>query len=297
MKQGLFRFYLVVQSKARQAGWMRIRPIWKVSRWIYRQLRCGDVFTISAKGCLWYLDPRDDFFTQGMVLRGFHEEWETPVFLRWLRREMTVVDVGAHVGYYTVLSAQRVGPSGRLIAFEPDSRNRWLLARNLKANDCDNVEIVSDAVSDRCGERQLFLDARNCGGHSLLEIQGGAAYPVTTTTLDKYFESSDTRIDVMKIDVEGAEWLVWKGMQGLLDARRIGRIFIEIWPESLGRFGQTLEAFRGEIADKGFQAFMIDESENRLKEASAADIFQRSQARGYAQVFLVHRSVAQDGFS
>jgi len=294
MKGWFFRLYLIAQEGLRESGAMRARPLWKICRWLYRQLRCDAVVSARVRGRRWWLDTRDAFFTQSMILTGTHEEWEAPVFLGGLKPGMTVVDVGAHVGYYAVQAAQRVAPSGRVVAFEPDATNRELLARNIKANGCPNVEVVAAAIGDRQGAGRLSCEVLNRGGHHFVELEGIPHLGVGTecrevplTTLDASLDALGvSAIDALKIDVEGAEYLVWQGMSRLLAGQCVKSVFIEIWPEALPRFGATLKQFIEQITGAGFRLHVIEEPSGQMRPADAALIRQRSLARGYAQVFL-----------
>lgn len=275
---------------ARESGAVRWRPIWKMLRWLYRQL-CpaeGEVVERIA-GRWWHLDLADRFFTQSLLLTGRHEEWEVPVFLDALRPGQWVVDIGAHVGFYTLLAAERVGPQGRVIAFEPDPSNRRLLAANVAHNRLTQVTIVPKAVTAEAGRLWLRRDPTNRGAH---HVGPSAAGPedvlVETVALDDFFDAEPAHaIDVMKIDVEGAEGLVWQGMQRLLAAQRVRWIMMEIWPErSLPEPAQR-RRFAEEITRAGFQVSRIQEPSGALVPATMAQLPQLcAHGRGYTNLFL-----------
>jgi hypothetical protein len=128
----------------RESGLIRWRPLWKATRWLYRRV-CPAEGTILERihGRWWHLDLGDRYFTQSLLLTGQHEEWEVPIFLKALRPGQCVVDIGAHVGFYTVLAAERVGPSGRVIAFEPDPGNRALLEANVRDNALTQATVMA----------------------------------------------------------------------------------------------------------------------------------------------------------
>ena len=113
-KQALFHAYLGVQRVPREHGWIaRARLLRKASRWLYRHVKCGAIVSMRSQGLRWTLDINDGYFTESMVVEGDTEPWETKFFLRWAQPGMTVVDIGAHIGWYTLLAARQVGPSGR----------------------------------------------------------------------------------------------------------------------------------------------------------------------------------------
>ncbi|MEO1065184.1 MAG: FkbM family methyltransferase [Actinomycetota bacterium] len=131
----------------------------------------------------------------------------------------TCYDVGANIGYFTLLASRLVGPAGRVVAFEPAPENLAVLAGNVERNGADNVLLSSRAVSRSTGADRLQL-ASFSGGHSLVEAAGGntgVAPLVETVALDDFVDTAGVpRPDLVKIDVEGAELLVLEGMTRLL---------------------------------------------------------------------------------
>lgn len=145
-------------------------------------------------------------------LLGRYEPETTQYFKKTIRPGMTMVDVGANLGYFSRLAAELVGQTGHVYAFEPDADNFLLLRENIKR--FKNVHIVQSAVSDREGTVTFYLSSK-MGMHSLLEKNGnGRSVTVPSTTLDRLYEKTD--IHFVKMDVEGAETAVFRGMRKLL---------------------------------------------------------------------------------
>jgi FkbM family methyltransferase len=122
-------------------------------------------------------------------------------------------DVGANVGFFSLLASRLVGPSGRVYSFEPLPANLEYLRRHVALNRCENVAVMASAVSDRAG-RATF------GGEgSTAKLVEGGAFEVETVALDDLWASEALRApDVIKLDVEGAELLALRGMRRMLDA-------------------------------------------------------------------------------
>jgi FkbM family methyltransferase len=148
-------------------------------------------------------------------------QWESPqisTILKKIRRGDTIVDIGAWLGMYTLLFSQLVGPSGNIIAFEPDPKARKTLKENLDLNRISNVKVEALAVSDvgKCvtllsrkwGNSVSSISRYNSDDKNLLKEN------VTSTSLDAYL--SNSRIDGVKVDAEGAELLVMKGSTDIL---------------------------------------------------------------------------------
>jgi FkbM family methyltransferase len=234
-----------VRALARRLLW-RLR--WGLSRQPW-QVRTAAGFKLwipkSGSGAL--------IFYQG------HSEPETARFLlNSLRPGMTVFDVGAHFGEYTVLAAQSVGPAGRVHAFEPQPELFALLERNVTAAGLGNVTLNCCAVAERDGEAE-FWRRREPASSSLAgsaapdgEVEG--VYRVRVCTLDAYSREHRLTPDVIKADVEGAERLVVLGARELcsLPPERAPAWLLEYSPSASARFGDRLEGLWETLEDLGY---------------------------------------------
>jgi FkbM family methyltransferase len=159
------------------------------------------------------------------------------------------VDVGAHIGLYSIALAQRVGPSGKVIAFEPDPDNASHLAENVRLNGvADRLELRREAVGAVAGEASF---ASNGIESSIVAEQTGLRVPVVT--LDEALRGS--AVGVLKIDVEGFEEGVLRGARGLLGAqeRRPRVVFLEVHPFAWHRSGTTSESLLEYLQSVGYR--------------------------------------------
>jgi len=180
---------------------------------------------------------------------------------------MVIIDIGAHVGYYTLLAARQVGPTGRVYAFEPNQENHSLLLKNIEVNGYANVVATKMAVSDRVGSSPLYLTALDSGRHSLyrhgLPERGVAT--IETTTLDTFLESVDwPKVDLIKIDVEGAEVAVLDGMAKVIERSANLKLIIEFNPTLLRNAGVAPLEFLERLASSGRRAYRIDDAAGLL---------------------------------
>ena len=155
-----------------------------------------------------------------------HEIYHQQVYDRFFtpQKAFTVVDVGAHCGIYTLKAAKKVGMKGLVIAVEPENENYEFLNRNIRINRYSNVIPLKLALSSFEGRSKLYL--RSFGRHSL-STKSTKMVDVSVTTLAQLLNRLGTnRIDLMKIDVEGAELEVLKGSEELLTSKKISRIVI-----------------------------------------------------------------------
>lgn len=165
------------------------------------------------RGSWWLLEARGQ---QGRVLTGSYEPAQTEALRGALEPGMTVYDVGAHIGYYTLLFARQVGRSGRVASFEPDARNFHYLKRHLAINRVGHVDARKVAVSDQTGSARFKLGTGSGTGG----LAADGSISVTTITLDSYWSETGDRPGLLKIDVEGAEEAVLRGASRLLREAR-----------------------------------------------------------------------------
>lgn len=193
---------------------------------------------------------------------GVYEEQTVRWFLGALRPGMTVLDIGSHVGQYTLIAASAVGPAGRVHAFEPNPANFARLSANIALNGYANATAHPVALSDQVGDATLYVPANdNTGESSLLRcIEGMSETTVCTTTLDTWTRDADlgspSHIDLMKIDVQGFEEKVLRGAAETLDRYHPTMVceFEERWLQGAGSSSVGLKRL---LQGMGYEAFRI----------------------------------------
>ncbi len=159
--------------------------------------------------------------TKWIVGAGEHGYWlgsyemnKRQAFERLIPPGAVTYDIGANVGYFSLLAAKLAGPTGRVYAFEPLPRNIEYLRKHIAINQLENIEVIEAAVSDHGGEAHFDLGASSAMGH--LAEAGGIT--VRMVCLDDQLAAGELRPpDYMKVDVEGAEFEVLKGARQLLE--------------------------------------------------------------------------------
>lgn len=156
-----------------------------------------------------HLDTRDRGLSRTLFLFGKREIDHYRMLQAILRPEMKILDIGANIGYYAIMEALVVGPSGNIVAIEPMLPNIEMLRRNIDLNNIENIEVVHGAVSAQTGTGQMFMST-----HSNLHTfhnQGTAASSLDSTPVDvPTFTLQDVAAgrmqpDLMRMDVEGHE--------------------------------------------------------------------------------------------
>jgi FkbM family methyltransferase len=223
-----------------------------------------------------------------ILVRGVFEEAETALLRRLLRPGMRVIDVGANLGYYSVLASRLVGPGGKVLAIEAEPGNFALLERNLAENGCTNVEAFQLALSDAPGRVALHTDRSNRGNPSLVGANvpdRGGAVEVEAMTLDAFLAGRGAgRIDLVKMDVQGAEGRVLAGAQALLAQPGL-RVLLELWPRGLENAGTDAGAMLRGLASAGFTVQPV-ESEQPLSVEGVLAAVARSRD-GFLNVLFV----------
>jgi len=181
---------------------------------------------------------------------------ERATLAQLVRPGMTVIEVGGNLGLYTVLLSRLVGPTGRIISFEPDPDLYTLLRRNCEINKCVNVE--SHQLAAGSGPARLVLQKLiiNSGDNHLGE--GGSrlfrrAIETEVVALDQFLPSLCP--DFIKIDVQGWEFEVLKGLRGLLLSNPATGIYFELWPSGLHRANCSVEVVAHWLRDMGFRLY------------------------------------------
>jgi len=170
-----------------------------------------------------------------------------------------VIDVGASAGAYSVLLSRKV-KNGKIYAFEPNPYATILLYKKIKRYNLKNIIVVQKAVSNRNGTIRLFLN-KDRSGSSIFKYDHYSSYEmmVETVKLDNYIK--ERKIDLIKIDAEGAELLILEGMKNLLKSTRV--IICEYWPEGLIKMGFNPENLLKIFKENNFYLFYFED--NKLK--------------------------------
>jgi len=181
---------------------------------------------VFGKYTFYYL-ANDKYIGQRIALEKY-EPYETQLILRQTRPGDVVVDVGANIGYYTVLLANKVGNTGKIYAFEPDKTNFEILRKNVEVNNLKNVETINAAVGSKVGKLKLHKSKDNLGDHKLYGSDGETE-EVKIIKLDDFLKNK--KIDLMKIDTQGWEPEVIEGAKNIIN-RNKPIVFLEYSPAS-----------------------------------------------------------------
>ena len=215
--------------------------------------RSGIVSTNYA-GYRLSLDLADEIQWQMAV--GCYEHDETRLMQRLVGSGMTVLDVGANVGHFTLIAARRVGPTGRVVSLEPYPYAAERLERTVAENGIRQVRVVRLALSDVSGASRMAEALASNHTPSLLDDAPDREYfPVTLARLDEVLDDlvgPQTPIDFMKVDVEGGEPALVRGAQQAFRSGRVRRLLMEFNAPWLERAGSSPDALASDLRSAGF---------------------------------------------
>ena len=237
----------------------------KVYRLIYRLLPKDSI--LRMHGMEWEVGKDSDISAAALALRSW-EEFEMNLFLSALKPGMTVVDVGASFGFYTCLAAGAVGPSGKVYAFEPFMPTYNLLLRNIERNGLKNVLPSSEAISNKIGIMDTYLNQSEAGIISAPQVTSTGVIPmqVPCISLDNVLTSP---LDVVKIDAEGYDLHVIQGMERLIEENKGLVLFIEVSPKGLESVGSSMSLLL-ETLERSFVSYLIKEKEETVEPVDSA---------------------------
>ncbi len=247
--------------------------------------------TRTALGQKIVLDTRDVSITPHIILDGWWEISVSRFFLNLLTEGMTVVELGANVGYYTLLAASRIGTKGKVFAFEPNPDLFEILHVNMEINGfLERTELVNKAAMHRSEPVTLHRMQRHLASASvgrpsedLLIRWRDRVEPiiVQAISLDEFFKNRNVEINVMKIDAEGSEPYIFAGMSGTLESNPDMSIICEFNRDAITWANANPADFLENLARSGFSLMYID-YDSRPVEASIEELLDF----GFCELYL-----------
>lgn len=248
---------------------------WRVEQFIENWAKANPIRKIVrvAGGVRMFLDT-SDFLQRTLFAAGDFDTHIRQTIQSRLKCGDTFIDIGANVGFYALCAAKIVGVSGKVFAFEPAPETMSALLNNIAINGTANIKAAQIALSDCSGETTLFLDAANNSGATSMRETPNASQAITVKrdSYDNY--AREQRVptpSLVKIDVEGAECMVLKGMTELLARPDRPAMVIEISELSLKQMGSSKEELFAIMEKNGYRAKLLGVP--RLSIYSGASIF------------------------
>jgi FkbM family methyltransferase len=208
----------------------------------------------------------DRYISHAIRTTGSWEPLETEVFARLLAADVEFFDIGANIGWYSMLAGKKLESRGTVHAFEPVPENVCLLSRNAAVNGLNNIRINPCALGRTNGTTQIFLSPDNKGDHRAYpSSEERQSIPVGMRRFDAYFDRTLRKPLLIKMDTQGSEYDVLLGMGDILDSHcaEIAMV-IEFWPHGLIQNGVDVDALIDLLARRRFAPWVLWEGETRL---------------------------------
>ncbi len=213
--------------------------------------------------------------TQNGILQSLQatQTYEPCVFktlLNILQPGDTFIDIGAHVGFFTVLAGHLVGPTGHIIAVEPIEENFKALEQHVKINDLSNTQLINAIISEIDGDAEIYFNADNDGGHALWDPgahqfnqksqQHKTVLPVASKTLDTLLnENKLSTVKSVKIDTEGAEVNILRASQNILKQQVVDFFICELNGFALAQMGFSQDDLFACVRNHGYEIYLPQE--------------------------------------
>ncbi len=260
MRKILFYIYKTVVKILSGHGIENFYPVRVANSFIFSQLKSDFA---EVQGHKMFLDSKDIL---GLSINGIHEPFETELVKKETKNGDVVLDIGANIGYYTLIFAKLVGEEGKVFAFEPDPDNFSLLKKNVEINGYRNVILVQKAVSNKTEKIRLYLSEENEADHRIYNSHDGRQFiEIEAIRLDDYFKNYNGKIDFIKMDIQGAEGGAIQGMPLLLQKTNNLKMVTEFWPIGFKRFGIKPEEYLKLLLKHGFKLYLINEQKKEIE--------------------------------
>ncbi len=233
----------------------------------------------ESEGCKYYCNLLEfTGVTHYLLKNGFYEKAVTKFIQEFTDPEGDVLDIGANIGYYSIICAKRT--MGKVYAFEPEPNTFRRLQANIKLNKMDNIVPINCATSDYKGEIEFFVNSRNMGDHRCTKMTENLAevIKVKADRIENILSLEEFHnVRLIKIDVQGYEYKTFKGMEEYLKKANNLKIISEFEPDMLITAGCRPIDYLKFITSLGFKMSVIDEEEIMIRPSTIKQIMQWSQ--------------------
>ena len=283
---------------------------WKTNGWIH----ATGILRLPLVGSMWFASKRliarwlasgrGVLIDVGGVSTRVHPftivysigEWEPyteELFQEAIKPGSTVLDVGAHHGYFSILAARQAGADGKVYAIEPAPENFEILKKNIELNHLTNVIPVNKAASDSNVSSSFFIAKPNDVLGSLFPTLRTDEYsvPVECITIDELLDGGT--VDVVKMDIEGAEPFALNGMMNTIRKSPNIVLFLEFHGPWLKRAGVEPQDFLDQLKEAGFECQLINDGRKILQPLKLELTPEEGFYHGFCNIYCVKKASAQ----
>ena len=234
---------------------LRPWPLTEITNWIIKQLLPR---TITVDDSYVYLNPNDPVVS-GALFFNVYEKSESRFIKSICFKGMKTLDIGANIGYYTALTSKAAGEEGLIVAIEPDPESYKYLSKTINASKFDNIISFNLAASDIKQKLPLFISKDNRGDNRLYQNEENReTIEVDCFTMDELLLGNQIyNLDLIKIDVQGYEPKVIKGMQQIIESSNELILLTEFWPKGILQAGENPQEYLTILRKMNFKLFEL----------------------------------------
>lgn len=247
---------------------------------LYQSTRPKDLTCLQLEnGLKIWVDPADQGVASFLITTGHYEPFERNLVLLTLEEGDWALDIGGNIGYHAIHMAQAVGATGQIVSCEPAPQNFALLQKNISENQFqDRVQCHQCAIGSEQGTLNLFLNEQNRGDHRIFSTtsdpRNSIAVPVYP--LDDLIPLGSA-IKLIKMDIQGAEWMALQGMTRILSENENIHIFMEFWPHALREAQTPIAHMLDFVFENHFHAYQILERQSQMISLSRSKLGEMAQ--------------------
>ena len=226
--------------------------------------------TVEIGPAILYLDLADPVIS-GAITLGVYERSELTFLQKHCHSDMTMVDIGANVGLYTILAMHRMDTNGRIIAIEPHPQTYTFLQKNIAANEarakaCPRVDALNLAATSHRGQHKLHINPENRGDNRLYQgtyqgrVEEWSTLPVEGYPVDDMLaELGIHEVNFVKADIQGYEQNAVSGFKKILSRSKNVILMSEFWPSGLKEAGGSATEYLEMLSCLGFTLYELNE--------------------------------------
>ena len=263
---------------------LRPWPLRNITNWIIKKLLPRKV---KIERNFLYLNPNDPVVS-GAIFFNVYEKNETNFLKSICFEGMNVLDIGANIGFYTSIFSQFAGDKGIVIAIEPDKESYKYLLESINCFNYKNVLSFPIAASDTRKKLPLFISKENRGDNRLYATeQKRNSIMVDCLTIDELLKENEIRnLDLIKIDVQGYESKVLKGMSKIVRSSKKLILISEFWPKGISQSGENPKEYLNMLRKMKFQLFELKSNGSLilLKQSEDDKFIEKYRGRRYTNI-------------
>lgn len=258
----------------------------RAARSLFGLLTPGRDIEVSFPGYSLYVRAPDRLIAALLCKYSFDSSLEVELYRNRVKPGMTVLEIGANVGFYTLLFSGLAGEKGRVLAFEPDPENFRLLSKSAAGSATANITCRQAAVADKGGALKLFLSEENRGDHRVYDSgEGRGCVEVQAVSVDEAL-GRGARADFIKMDIQGAEYRALLGMESTVKNSPGLCMLCEFSPALVRQAGDSPEAMLQKLLEYGFSLKYLDESAHAVRSASPEELLALCPGEKYLNLLL-----------